>query len=365
MHKCQGTSQLLPLPGQSFNRTYRLRDTVMGTPGVAPRDLFEGIDTSLAGLARVRRQPRRLADLTAGDRRRLRHAVVGRVARARRRAARGAAGAAARRPGWRAVRALRARAGRDSTLSADARYEIDFRLAPKESQFQQALVLAYGMRLEALADDGVVMRGQPVKLSFAMANNGPADVALAGVDARRASTAHGASCAGSVAQGRALTCAGERRRFRRARRSPARTGRRARMRRATTSSRTSRSACRSVRRRSTRRFRLLASAAPTSRSTASSSTATTMSFAGEKRMELSVAPAFSVRLAPGDRRHSGSRGESAGGASGAAARDVQVVVTNQQGPAAGTRRAHGAAGWTRRAPPRAGRPSRARTKRRR
>ena len=33
MHKCQGTSQLLLLPGQSPTRTYRLTDTVVGEPG--------------------------------------------------------------------------------------------------------------------------------------------------------------------------------------------------------------------------------------------------------------------------------------------------------------------------------------------
>ena len=37
MHKCQGTSQLLPLPGQSFNRTYRIRDSVGGQANIAPR----------------------------------------------------------------------------------------------------------------------------------------------------------------------------------------------------------------------------------------------------------------------------------------------------------------------------------------
>jgi len=44
MHKCQGTSQLLLLPGQGQGRTYRLRDTVIDQAGVAPKDLFDGID---------------------------------------------------------------------------------------------------------------------------------------------------------------------------------------------------------------------------------------------------------------------------------------------------------------------------------
>ena len=52
MHKCQGTSQLLMLPAPRPVRTYRLKDSVIGEPGVAPRDLFDGIDTSLAGLAK-------------------------------------------------------------------------------------------------------------------------------------------------------------------------------------------------------------------------------------------------------------------------------------------------------------------------
>lgn len=52
MHKCQGTSQLLLLPGGQQSRVYKLTDTVIGQPGVAPKDLFEGIDTTLRGLAR-------------------------------------------------------------------------------------------------------------------------------------------------------------------------------------------------------------------------------------------------------------------------------------------------------------------------
>src|SRR6476620_11690606 len=51
MHKCQGTSQLLLLPGASPSRTYRLKDTAIGEQGVAPKDMFEGIDTSVPGLA--------------------------------------------------------------------------------------------------------------------------------------------------------------------------------------------------------------------------------------------------------------------------------------------------------------------------
>ena len=51
MHKCQGTSQLLLLPGAPASRTYRLKDSVIGEPGVAPKDMFDGIDTTIGGLA--------------------------------------------------------------------------------------------------------------------------------------------------------------------------------------------------------------------------------------------------------------------------------------------------------------------------
>ena len=38
--------------------------------------------------------------------------------------------------------------------------------------FRQALDLAYGLRIEALADDGVVTPGQPVKVRLLVANRG-------------------------------------------------------------------------------------------------------------------------------------------------------------------------------------------------
>jgi len=58
MHKCQGMSQLLPLPGEGGPmgpgaiRAYRLRDTVLAD-GVdrAEKDPFDGVDVSLGSLA--------------------------------------------------------------------------------------------------------------------------------------------------------------------------------------------------------------------------------------------------------------------------------------------------------------------------
>ncbi len=161
MHKCQGTSQLLYLPGQGQSRTYRLQEHTGGSaePG---KDLFEGIDTSLVGLTRFAS-----AGAAAGLSTPLR-AIQQTVIDAR--AAAGARGsAAAVTPlvlGLRATRALRADLpkllGTDATAAS---YEIDFRLAQKEHQFEQALAVAAGVRVDALADDGVVTPGQAVAVN--------------------------------------------------------------------------------------------------------------------------------------------------------------------------------------------------------
>ena len=53
-----------------------------------------------------------------------------------------------------------------------ARYEIDFRLAKKEPQFAQALMLAADVRLDAVARDGLVVAGQPLQVDLLAANRG-------------------------------------------------------------------------------------------------------------------------------------------------------------------------------------------------
>src|SRR5229473_1333037 len=78
------------------------------------------------------------------------------------------------------LRAVRAARGQLRGLSIDeaGRFEIDFRLRQKEKEFQQAILLANGVRVEALADDGVVVPGQPVRIAVIVANHGSADVAI-------------------------------------------------------------------------------------------------------------------------------------------------------------------------------------------
>ena len=173
MHKCQGMSQLLPLPGVSEGfgsgpRGYRLRDTVLaGGVNRADPEMFDGVDTSLAGLAGYAgAQPP--AALTAGLTR-----IASAVADAR--AALAAKGSAAALgplgAGLAAVRTLRTELAMLGLTDA-ARYEIDVRLARKVAQFEQALVLAADVRLEAVANDDLVVAGQPVQVQVIAANRG-------------------------------------------------------------------------------------------------------------------------------------------------------------------------------------------------
>jgi LmbE family N-acetylglucosaminyl deacetylase len=208
MHKCQGTSQLLLLPGQSQNRTYRLQDSLVDQHGVAPKDLFAGIDVTYAGLARFAQPDRRAA---VADRLRL---IDNAVAEARQAAA--LKGPAAAVPallvGRGRVLEIEARFALASEinsgdaiyhLSPEAMFEIRERLRWKYRQFDDALVIASGTRIEALADDGVVTPGQGVSVSVHALSGTPAatqlrGVTLSGFDGRIA------SCAGDLAK--AVTC---------------------------------------------------------------------------------------------------------------------------------------------------------------
>jgi LmbE family N-acetylglucosaminyl deacetylase len=184
MHKCQGTSQLLPLPGAGFARIYkRLQGGSVETAGPL-ETMFDGIDTSIAGLARF-------AD---GD---------GSVAPALR-AVSDAAASGDVSTGLRRVRELRARL-KAAGLADEGRYEINFRLEQKERQFEQALLLRHGIRLEALADDGVVVDGQPLKVTTVVTNRSQSDIEI------RRVTLHGLatktmSCAGIIRAEGSRTC---------------------------------------------------------------------------------------------------------------------------------------------------------------
>jgi len=188
MHKCQGMSQLLPLPaptgggsggpmGPGGVRAYRLRDTVLdGGVARSDREVFDGVDTSLRSLLTFAgaNPP---AEFGAGlDR------ISTAVAEARQVMATGGP-AATVAPLTRGLKALRdARAWlAASALPEAARYEIDFRLSQKEPQFARALMLATDVRLEAIARDGLVVAGQPLAVDLLAANRGKNAVDVAAV----------------------------------------------------------------------------------------------------------------------------------------------------------------------------------------
>ena len=199
MHKCQGMSQLIALPAGAAGAQYRLADTTIpGQTSAGEISLFDGVDTSLEGLARFAG-----ADPPAG----LTRALSALAAHAREALrgfdAEGMAGARASvMAGLEAVRDLRGGLGATG-LSETARREMDFRLQAKERQFERAALLAHGVRLEALADDGVVTPGQSVTVELLAANRGDAPVAvrsvtLTGFGGRAAACDAGRAAAGGV-----------------------------------------------------------------------------------------------------------------------------------------------------------------------
>lgn len=185
MHKCQGMSQLLPLPapvsgGGGFGpgpggvRNYRLRDSVLeGGVNRPDANIFDGVDTSLRSLLNF--APSAPASLGAGlDR------IAAAVADARKALATGGANAtiAPLTAGLKALRDLRASVSTMPLRDSD-RFELDFRLARKEREFGEALMLAADVRLDAVARDGLVVAGQPLQVDLLAANRGKTAVDLA------------------------------------------------------------------------------------------------------------------------------------------------------------------------------------------
>ena len=174
MHKCQGMGQLLSLPTSTSAASYQLVETTL--PAQMQKDetsLFDGVDTSVLSLSKYAgaRAPK---DLTDGL------TVIANDASNAQKNFDTVNDASTLQPlidGISAVRALR-RELKGMAIDEAAKFEIDFRLRQKEGEFQQAALLANGIRVEALADDGVVVPGQPVKVNVIVANRGAGEVAI-------------------------------------------------------------------------------------------------------------------------------------------------------------------------------------------
>jgi LmbE family N-acetylglucosaminyl deacetylase len=198
-HKCQGSGGLPALPGFAGGRGggrgggYALVDSTI--PGQMEKDetsLFDGVDTSLTALAQYA-GPNPPQALTTGlaailnEARRAQNAVnTGNDA--------GAAGPV--EAGLAAVRALRAQLSTIG-LTDPARYEIDFRLQLKERDYEDAVLAAHDVTFDAVADDGLLIAGQPVKLSLLASNHGASEVSVTSV------TITGFDAPGSCAPGSA------------------------------------------------------------------------------------------------------------------------------------------------------------------
>jgi LmbE family N-acetylglucosaminyl deacetylase len=188
MHMCQGMPQLVSLPAAQ-PRAYVLEDSVLTTPKAEQnKELFAGIDTSLRSLARFGRGGSPALGLAI-------ESLEGQVRNAQTAfETKGVAGARAALPQVLVtIRALRAQIG-NMHPDEGARYEVDFRLAQKEKQAEEALRLASGLKVDLLADDGLVVGGQATKLTlraFAGAGDGVAvkNVEFTGFDGSAACAA--------------------------------------------------------------------------------------------------------------------------------------------------------------------------------
>jgi LmbE family N-acetylglucosaminyl deacetylase len=186
MHKCQGFGQLIVLPGQVNMPRYELIDAE--DPALLGKDeesVFDGIDLSVEAVAQYAPATRPAITAIAQDARAAWQAFE---------TGRDDDVVKVLVSGLRKVRELR---------RTQPPYEVDFRLEQKERQFEDALVHAHALRIETLADDGLVAGGQAVKVDVIVGNRSgrPVEikkVELTGFDAAQAPACGAASPLGVV-----------------------------------------------------------------------------------------------------------------------------------------------------------------------
>lgn len=193
MHKSQAMGQFSDLPSGPNAQRYLLMDSFADMTAGQEVSFFDGIDTTLPGLANfVLGSPP--PALVSGLR-----AIADHVASAQKQF--DLNGPFASAPplvaGLAAVRSLRQQLA-GMGLSAEARDNIDARLATKEDEFSEAAVLAHGLRIEVLADDGLVVPAQNVRVSVLVGDRSPHSVNVRSVSLRGFNGA--AACAASTIQ---------------------------------------------------------------------------------------------------------------------------------------------------------------------
>ncbi len=182
-HKCQGTGGLPPLPGLPNGRGgrgpggYQLVDSSI--PGQMTKEetsLFDGVDITLPSIAQYAgpHAPEALTRALA--------AIFNDAIAAQKSFDTGndSGTAAPIEAGLAAVRTLRAQLG-SMGLSELAKYEIDFRLAIKERDYEDAVLAAHNLTFDAVADDGLLIGGQPIKVSMLAQNHGATEVSVTSV----------------------------------------------------------------------------------------------------------------------------------------------------------------------------------------
>ncbi|MEO8594836.1 MAG: PIG-L family deacetylase [Candidatus Solibacter sp.] len=166
---------------------YQLMETsIPGQKDKSEASLLDGVDVSLTGIAQY---------AGANPPQSLTSALSAILAEAKKAEAAFTAGndagvAGPVEAGLTALRTLRGQLG-SMGLSEVARYEIEFRLKLKERDYEDAVLLAHGVTVDALSEDGLVVAGQPLRLALVATNRGATDVGvtkveIAGVDAPKA-----------------------------------------------------------------------------------------------------------------------------------------------------------------------------------
>jgi len=169
-HRCQGMGQLRAFPG-SRDSVWRFEDAVIDVAD-EESDLFDGVEMGLG----------RLLDFVRGE---TGADFVRAGLAALQEDVNDANDAFDAHAPWKTLPALREGLGRlrklraditQSGLSDSARYELDHRLAPKETDFEKAIALAHGVTLDPVAARGELTRGSSTKLSVRVSNPSPVPI---------------------------------------------------------------------------------------------------------------------------------------------------------------------------------------------
>jgi LmbE family N-acetylglucosaminyl deacetylase len=212
-HKCQGVTGLPPLPGVAGGRGggggfggggYALMGTTIpGQMGKTETSMLENVDTSLMSIAGYAgsNPPAALTSALAE--------ILNDAKQAQKIFADGndAATAAPVEAGLTKLRALIAQVP-SLGLNDSERYEVEYRLKLKERDYQNAVLAAHNVTFDAVADDGLVIQGQPVRLTLLASNHGAADinvseVSISGFDSPAA------CAAGTARKDASWTCTSE------------------------------------------------------------------------------------------------------------------------------------------------------------